>query len=211
MKTFGKYSIGNVYKRLKKSAKSIDLANSGIDSVKNKLSKYDYLQKKQYELLPDSVQHMFETVNLYPGLLDCYTPYTFRNIVFHNPGYNASKSAINRMNKDIKNTKNLCVQNNPKLVFVNMPVALFTGHKVLRTPNDDLFKDFFEENNRVDSIYQSIAIQSKLSCIKLTAHFIALFPKDNYYYKFDGQPNENECAEIAEYMETELLKQKIIN
>ena len=209
IKTYGKYSIGNIYKRLAKSDKSIDLTNSNIESVKNKLGQYDYSQKKQYELLPDSVQYMFESGNLNPGLLNFYVSLTYRTDVFNNPKHSATKFAINMMDKDIKNMKFLCNQNNAELVFVNMPTARFTGHKVVSTPAD-VFNIYYEKNNHLDSIYQSIAIQNKLPYIELTNHFIELFPKDKYYYKFDGHPNKNGYAEIAEYIGTELLKLKII-
>ncbi|MGB0522865.1 MAG: SGNH/GDSL hydrolase family protein [Flammeovirgaceae bacterium] len=207
VKTYGKYSFGNLLK--KKSNNTIDLKQNNINDVKNKIAKYDYLQKKQYDLLSDSVRHLFETGNLNPGLLNYYVSLTYRPTVFNNPDHPATKLAINSMDKDLKEMKALCTQHNANLVFVNMPTASFTGHATVRTPNDQ-FNDFMKEHNGIDSIYQNIALQNELTYFELTDYFIELVPKDKYFFKFDGHPNENGYAEIAKYIGNELVEQNLI-
>ncbi len=208
-KNLGAYSIGNVLKKLAKPEKSIDLKKGKAESVKDKLNKYDYLQKKQYNLLSDSVRNMFETGNLNPALMQYYTSFTYRNIVFNNPYHEATKFAMDLMNQDLANMKTLCDNNDAELVFASMPMAFFSGHIVLRTPND-VFNDYYLKNNHIDSIYRSLAEQNDLPYIELTNHFINLSPKDKFYYRFDGHPNELGYAEIAEFIGNELIKQKII-
>lgn len=208
IKTYAKHSVGNILN--KQGQNEVDLKQSHINSIQSKLAEYDYLQKKQYELLSDSVKYLFETGNLNPGLLNHYVDLTYGISAFNSPDHAATKLALNLMDRDFKEMKSLCNENNAKLIFINMPTARFTGHKVSRTPND-IFNDFLKENNHIDSLYQSIAMQNDLPYIEMTSHFIDLHPKDKYFFKFDGHPNIKGYDEIARYIGSELITQKIIN
>ena len=182
IKTYGKHSVGNILKRRKQS---INLKQNNINSVNNRITKYDYLQKKQYEVLPDSVKYLFETGNLNPGLLNSYVSFTYRVAVFNDPKHSATKFAIEKMNEDIREMKLLCEQHNTKMIFINMPTARFTGHKVIRTPND-IFNNFLKENNHIDIIYKNVAEKNDLPYLELTNHFIELEDKTKYFFRFDG-------------------------
>ena len=129
MLIYVKYSINNLSNSIKKP-EDVNLKNANVISVKKKIINFDYLQKKQYELLPDTVKNLFETGNLNPGLLQYYVDFSFRNSAFNDPNHPATRSAISKMNTDIKDMKALCDENDCKMVFINMPTPLFTGHKV---------------------------------------------------------------------------------
>ncbi len=159
--------------------------------------------------MPDSIKYLFETGNLNPGLLNYYVSFTYRTVVFNDPNHSATKLAIKKMNKDIREMKLLCEQHHSKMVFINMPMATFTGHKVLRTPND-AFNNFFKENNHIDITYQNVAAKNNLPYLELTNHFIELEPKDKYFFRYEGHPNEKGYAEIAKYIANELVEQNLI-
>ena len=105
--------------------------------------------------------------------------------------------------------KSICKKVNSNLVFVNMPTSTFTGHKVIRMANDSISL-YFENNNRIDSIYSSIASLNKLAYIEMTKHFLSLEKKSNYFFKFDVHPNEKGYNEMDEYIGKELIKENII-
>lgn len=205
-----KYSTKNILQKIKKENNLIDLKKIYLEKVNKKVRDFSYLQKKQYDLLADSIKFMFETGNLNPGLLQYYTTLTYRRVVFNNPSHKATKIAIELMNDDFQKMKTLCNKNETKLAFINLPSAEFTGHKVLRTPNDEL-DYFFMNNNKIDSIYRSIANINQIPYFELTDHFINLEPKDKYFFKYDGHPTKKGYDEIAKYLGFRLIKNEIFN
>jgi hypothetical protein len=110
------------------------------------------------------------------------------------------------MSQDIKDMKVICNNNNCNLVFVNLPSSEYTGHKVIRTPLNDLISNYLVKNNIVDSIYYSIATSNSLNYIELTDHFLSLVDKDKYFFLYDEHPNEKGYEEIANYIGGQLLK-----
>ena len=86
----------------------------------------------------------------------------------------------------------------------------FTGHEVIRTSNDVL-NSFFENNNNIDPIYHHIAISNDLPYIEMTDHFIGLENKSEYYFRYDGHPNEKGYADIARYIGKQLIEKYYLN
>jgi len=108
------------------------------------------------------------------------------------------------MDSDLSEIKLMCDANNVSLMAVNMPMSMFTGHQVIRTPSD-IFDPYFEKNNKIDSIYQALCSQNKISYLQLTEHFIALPDKTAYFYRFDGHPNAKGYKEIADYIGVNIM------
>jgi len=106
--------------------------------------------------------------------------------------------------------KSTCQENGSGLVFVNMPTSNFTGHLVTRTPSDTL-DHYFVANDKIDSIYHSLASSNNIPYIEMTRHFISLPDKTAYFYRFDGHPNARGYKEIANYIGIELLDSLQIN
>jgi hypothetical protein len=103
--------------------------------------------------------------------------------------------------------KMTCVENNTNLAFVNMPMSSFTGHQVIRTPAD-ILDPYFVANNKIDSIYRSLASGNNIAYIEMTQQFISLPDKTGYFYRFDGHPNAHGYKEIGRLVGVELLKMK---
>lgn len=110
------------------------------------------------------------------------------------------------MNNDIKEMKDICDKNNSNLIFINIPMNYFTGHVVIRTPND-ILNPSFENNNNIDTIYRSIANANNLPYIEMTDHFIGLQNKSEYLFKYDGHSNEKGYEEIAKYVGQQLIEE----
>ena len=170
------------------------------------ITNFNHLQKIRFHTLDDSVQNLFKNGNLNPGLLNYYINFPDRLTIFNNPYHPASKFSIQEMNKDFKEMKYICDKHNSNLIFINLPTDAFTGHMVIRTPSDVL-NSYFETNNNIDSIYRSIAVANDLPYIQLTDHFIRLQNKSEYFFRYDGHPNEKGYEEIAKYIGKQLIEQ----
>lgn len=62
----------------------------------------------------------------------------------------------------------------------------------------------------MDSIYRSIADTNELPYIELTEHFIGLQSKSDYFFKYDGHPNEKGYEEIAKNIGKQLIEQGVL-
>jgi lysophospholipase L1-like esterase len=193
-----------------KTSKTVQIKSSWETSANNMINGFNYLQKIRFYTLSDTVQNLFRTGNLNVGLLSYYIDFPDRLTIFNNPNNSATKFSIKEMNKDIKDMKAICKENNCDLVFINLPTADFTGHKVIRTAND-ILNPYFEKNNKIDSIYNSIATSNNLPYIQLTEHFLSLESKTKYFFLYDGHPNENGYVEMANYIGEQLIGKKLIN
>ena len=114
------------------------------------------------------------------------------------------------MNKDVGEMKSICEENKCHLIFVNLPFNEFNGQKVIRTPLDDIMAPYFEKNNKIDSIYNSVASVNKIPYIELTKHFDSLQNKTGYYFLYDGHPTPNGQEEIADYIGNQLIRQNLL-
>ncbi len=65
----------------------------------------------------------------------------------------------------------------------------------------DILNNYFEENNKIDSMYRSVASLNGVPYIELTKHFISLSDKENYFFLFDLQ--------ICEYIYYDKYNDKI--
>lgn len=211
LKKFLKSSTFNIFKLFNNinKPKIIEVKSNWETSSMNIISSFNHLQTIRFYSLDDSVQNMFKSGNLNPGLLNYYINFTDRIIIFNNPKHKATIYAIEEMNKDVKSMTEICYKNNSQLVFINMPSADFTGHIVIKTPSD-ILNNYFLDNNKIDSTYQSLALKNNLPYIELSKHFIDLKEKDKYFFKFDGHPNVIGYDEIAKYIANQLIDKKII-
>jgi hypothetical protein len=105
--------------------------------------------------------------------------------------------------------KEVCISNDAELMFINLPMNYFTGHIVERMPSD-ILNDYFIENNRIDSIYSSIASTNRIPYLELTSHFKSLADKRKYFFKFDGHPNQDGYHEIADQIGMYLINNQYI-
>ena len=196
-----KYSFKNIIP----TSKTLDVTSDWEKTSTSMINDFDRWQKIRFSTLNDSVQSLFKSGDLGPSLLNYYINYPDRVTIFNSPNHPATQFAIQEMNKDFEEMKDFCYENNSKLIFINIPMNYFTGHEVIRTPSDVL-NTYFEDNNNIDSIYQSVATTNNLPYIELTNHFIGLQNKYDYLFKYDGHPNKKGYEEIGNYIGKQLIE-----
>ncbi len=207
IKTYLKYSFKNILSlRSNGESKTVDIKSNWKTSSASMIENFTHLQKLRFYTLDDSVQSLFKSGNLNPGLLNYYINFPDRLTIFNNPNHPATKFSIQEMNNDFQGMKDISSKHNSDLIFINLPTASFTGHKVIRTPSDVLMS-YFEMNNNIDPIYHSIANDNSLPYMELTKHFVDLENKSGYFFKYDGHPNEKGYEEIAKYIGRQLIEQ----
>lgn len=208
IRTYLKYSFKNILSLLiNRESKPIEIKSNWKISSTTMIESFNHLQKIRFHTLDDSVQSLFKSGNLNPGLLRNYINFPDKLTIFNNPNHQATKFSIQEMNNDFKGMRDICDKHNSNLIFINLPTNYFTDHIVIRTPNDVL-NSYFKINNKVDSIYHSIADTNNLPYIELTDHFIGLQNKSAYFFKYDGHPNEKGYEEIAKYIGNQLIEKK---
>lgn len=173
------------------------------------INKFDYLQKIRFLSFADTIQTLFKTGHLNPGLLRYYIDFPDMAATFNNPKHPFTKLAAKSLQKDLQEMGAVCKENNCRLIIVNLPYNIFVGHKVIRTP-DDCMNMYFENNNKVDSIYRSAAELNNLPYIELTEHFKGLKNKTGYFFLYDGHPNKNGYAEFGNYIGQELIHRNLL-
>jgi lysophospholipase L1-like esterase len=210
VKTYLKYSFKNLLLLLSnREPKTVEIKSNWERASTSMIESFNHWQKFRFSTIDDSVQSLFKSGNLNPGLLKNYINFPGKVTIFNNPNHPATKFSIQEMNKDIKGMRDLSDKHNSNLIFINLPTNYFTGHIVIRTPRDVL-NSYFERNNKVDSIYHSIADANNLPYIELTDHFIGLQNKSEYFFRYDGHPNEKGYEEIAKYIGKQLIEKKYL-
>jgi lysophospholipase L1-like esterase len=168
--------VYNTREDMKKQAKAI-------------VSNFTRLQAIKYQTLDEATRTMFENGDLNPSLINYGMYFPERMVVFNNPEHPATRQAREALKNDIQAIKNLCEQYQCRLIFVNLPSNVFTGHTVIRnSTTDPLFNDYLYKNNHVDAIYQSTAEAANVPYLEMTELFKKLHPKDKYFYLYDGHP-----------------------
>ena len=209
-KAYFRASFGNILSRFaRKSTEPIQIKPNWETSSNYLIGNFNYLQSIRFQTLEDTVQKLFKSGDLNPGLLSYYVDFPDRMTIFNNPAHPATKLAANALHNDLKDMNHICKKHNAALVFLNMPINYFTGHKVVRTPSDVL-NPYFEKNNKIDSIYSATALNNEVPYIQMTEHFISLEDKTKYFYWYDGHPTATGYEEIANYICNALLERKLI-
>ncbi|MBX2966278.1 MAG: hypothetical protein KF845_09050 [Cyclobacteriaceae bacterium] len=210
LKSFLFASFGNYLTLLgKKSNQVVDIKAEWERSNSGLIDNFSGLRQLRFGTLSDTVQALFKTGNLNPGLLNNYIDFPDRVTIFNNPNHPVTQEAIRQMTSDFEKMKAVCEANEAGLMFVNLPMNYFTGHIVERMPSD-ILNTYFMENNRIDSVYSSVAKINQISYVELTGHFIDLPEKDKYFFKFDGHPNESGYREIAVQLGKHLIEHEYI-
>jgi lysophospholipase L1-like esterase len=209
-KSFLSASFGNYLTLFNtKGDQVVDIKAEWERSNKGLIDDLSGLRRLRFGTLSDTIQSLFKTGNLNPGLLNNYIDFPDRVIVFNNPDHPVTQEAIRLMNSDFQEMKEICEENRSKLIFINLPMNYFIGHKVERMPSD-ILNDYFMENNRIDSIYSSVAQKNQIHYLELTDYFKNLEVKDKYFFRFDGHPNEKGYYEIAQGIGKSLLDGQFI-
>lgn len=191
-------------------SETIDISAYWKKTNNNMIDGFHHWQNIRFSTLNDTVQSLFKSGNLEPGLLDLYINFPDRLTIFNNPNHPATKYALEVMINDVAEMRDICYDNNSNLIFVNIPMNYFTGHKVVRNPSDVL-NNYYYENNHIDSIYHSVANTNNIPYIEMTDHFINLKNKSNYIFNYDGHPNKNGYYEIGQYIGNQLIIMKQLN
>lgn len=190
-------SFGNYLKLMSRNdSGAIDIQAVWEADNKGLIKDFKGLRQLRFTTLADTIQKLFKTGNLNPGLLNNYVDFPDRVTIFNNPNHPATREAIQKMRDDVAEMSQVCRANNAELIFINLPMNYFTGHTVERMPSDVL-NEYFMENNHIDSVYSSIATANKIPYVELTEHFKNLKEKNAYFFKYDGHPNERGYHEIA--------------
>ncbi|NHZ85973.1 MAG: hypothetical protein GWP19_08840, partial [Planctomycetia bacterium] len=197
------------FKNFLSPSRMIEITSNWKKTSTSRISDFKHWQKLRFSTFNDSVQSLFKSGNLAPSLLDYYINYPDRIAIFNNPNHPATKFSIQEMNKDFKEMRDICYNNNSNLIFINIPMNYFTGHTVIRTPSD-ILNSYFKTNNNIDSIYRSIANTNNIPYIELTNHFIGLQNKSEYLFKYDGHPNKKGYEEIAKYIGKRLIEKNYL-
>jgi len=192
-----------------KDSETIEIQTEWETSSATMMEKYSQLQKIRFLALDDSVRNLFRSGNLNPSLVDYYINFPERLVIFNNQNHPATRYSAREMRRDFRGMKDICKNNNAILYFVNLPINYYTGHQVIRTPGDVL-NSYFETHNNIDSIYRSVATECALPYIELTQHFMGLQDKSEYFFRYDGHPNERGYEEIAFYIGKQLIENSTI-
>ncbi len=194
--SFNNYATLFFKKKETNSTDEIDIKNEWKESSCDLIQQFNYLQKLRFSTFSDTVQNLFKSGNLNASLLDVYINYPDRLSVFNNPANPATIFALQEMDKDVKEMKEICKISNAKMVFINLPINDFVGHKVERTALDVL-SPFWISNNKIDSMYHSISSNNQIPYLQLTESFLNLKENDAYFFKYDGHPNEKGYKKIS--------------
>jgi hypothetical protein len=210
LKSFLSASFGNYLTLFNRNGDQVvDIKAEWEHSNRGLIDDFSGLRQLRFGTLSDTIQALFRTGNLNPGLLNNYIDFPDRVIIFNNPGHPVTQEAIRNMSSDFEKMKEVCISNDAELMFINLPMNYFTGHIVERMPSD-ILNDYFIENNRIDSIYSSIASTNRIPYLELTSHFKSLADKRKYFFKFDGHPNQDGYHEIADQIGMYLINNQYI-
>lgn len=205
VKSFLMASFGNYLKLVAPNNSEIDIRTVWEDNNKGLIKEFSGLRQLRFTTLSDTIQTLFRTGNLNPGLLNNYIDFPDRVAVFNNPQHPVTQEAIRNMNIDFEKMNAVCKANTAVLMFINLPMNYFTGHVVERMPSDVL-NAYYENNNHIDSIYASIAKTNQLPYLQLTQHFKDLTEKEKYFFKYDGHPNKEGYQQIANEIGKHLIE-----
>lgn len=209
LKSFLMASFGNYLKLVGQNNNTIEIRTVWEDNNKGLIKDFSGLRQLRFTTLSDTIQSLFETGNLNPGLLNNYIDFPDRVAVFNNPQHPVTQEAIRNMTADFEKMNAVCKANGAALMFINLPMNYFTGHIVERMPSDVL-NEFYLENNHIDSIYTAIAQANQLPYFQLTQHFMDLTEKDKYFFKYDGHPNKDGYQEIAKEIGKHLVETQYV-
>lgn len=187
--------------------RSLYVTSTWDDTNTSIIQNYNYWQNIRFYTLNDTVQSLFRSGNLNPGLLDYYINFPDRITIFNDQNHPATKFSAQEMINDFEYMKDICYSHNSNLIFINIPTNYFIGHEVIRTPSD-ILNSYYETHNNIDPIYRSVAKANDIPYIELTDHFIGLENKSNYLFKYDGHPNAKGYDEMAKYIGKQLIEEK---
>jgi lysophospholipase L1-like esterase len=210
IRSFLTASFGNYLKLVSpKNEQVIDIRAVWEGNNNDLIKDFKGMRKLRFTTLTDTIQTLFKTGNLNPGLLNNYIDFPDRVTIFNNPNHPATQEAIRAMSDDFEKMSAVCKSAGATLMFINLPMNYFTGHVVERMPSDVLNK-YFMENNGIDSIYSSIANTNHLPYFQLTQHFKDLAEKEKYFFKYDGHPNKDGYHEIATEIGRHLIETQYV-
>lgn len=178
--------------------------NESKKTVNAILTNMNESEKREYEQIDTLYKRLFIEGNINPSMVYHYLRFPRRQIIFNNPLAKETKNAVKGLSKDLLEIKQLCKQNESKVVCINLPEAFSTGHQVIVPWKNVSF--YTAKENKIDSIYNAIALKNDIPYMELTQAFINLSNKDNYFFKYDGHPNKNGYKEMGIYIADELLK-----
>jgi len=119
-----KYSFENILSLLRnKESKTVEVKSNWKTSSKSMIENFTHLQKLRFYTLDDSVQSLFKSGNLNPGLLNYYINFPDRLTIFNNPNHPATKFSIQEMSKDFKRMKSICHKYNVGMHFAQAPTT----------------------------------------------------------------------------------------
>lgn len=202
MYSFANASFSNYLSLLKNnnqtkgSSGEIEIKEEWAISSNKMIQNFNAIQQLRFSTFSDTIQTLFKTGNLNASLLEIYMYYPDRLPIFNNPTNPATIFALHQMDEDLKEMKAFCDKNMVKIVFLNLPINDFVGHRVIRSASD-ILTPFWVSNNKIDSMYRSLAAKNKMPYFELTEKFCTLKNKEDYFFLFDGHPNKNGYDEIA--------------
>jgi lysophospholipase L1-like esterase len=195
--TFLSGSVKNILRLTKKTEpRIISLKNSWKNSVADMVENFTPEQQRLYDGLNDSVKVMLSKGELTPGFLYYLVNHPSRAVIFNDPRHTATRFALAEMTRDIGAIKYLCNINNTRLIFLNLPVHYFTGHKVISGLSDSSATRL-KKFNSIDSLYGAVASKNSVPYFEMTDAFSKLEDKSAYFFRYDGHPNAKGYETIA--------------
>ena len=202
-------SFGNYLKLVAQNNSTIEIRTVWEGNNNDLIKDFSGMRKLRFTTLTDTIQTLFRTGNLNPGLLNNYIDFPDRVTIFNNPNHLTTQEAKKEMTEDFEKMNAVCKANGAALIFLNLPMNYFTGHVVERMPSDVL-NGYYQQNNHIDSIYAGIAKANQLPYFQLTQHFIDLPEKEKYFFKYDGHPNKIGYQEIATEIGKHLIEAQYV-
>ncbi len=202
-------SFGQIRKALTSQFKTapINVRTEWEQSAQEMIRNLNPAERMRFLMLPDSVKSLTVSGDLNPHMVNHYVKFPDLPVLLNNSEMDATKQTSRLLYEDLKEMRLLCDMSATDLIVVNMPLAVFTGHQVVRTPIIETLRDHLQRNNHIDSIYRAVSERNNILYFELTSHFRDLPEKDRYFYRFDGHPNKNGYSEIASSIGDQLVRE----
>ncbi|MHB8882711.1 MAG: SGNH/GDSL hydrolase family protein [Thermodesulfovibrionales bacterium] len=184
-----------------------DIHDEWLNASKNIINNMPEYPGIRYMTFSPEVRRLFESGNLNPALISYGLYFPDRNSIANDPDNPETKSAIIRMRNDLREIKQICIENKAELLIVNIPCAPFVNHAAVHYADMGFFlSEHLLQNNRIDSIYQNIARDINAKYLQLTNVFMNESKNHDLYFHYDGHMNKQGHLLLAEEIDKYLVR-----
>ncbi len=200
------HSTDHIRRLVKKDDQEISIKPEWSASAGAMIENFSASELARFNLLSDSMKTMFRNAAISPSVLYYYIHFPNRVNTFNNPVGKEVQFAMAEMTKDIASVNSYCASHGAKLLFLNLPTHSFAGHKQPALPGDEL-DGWYASNNQVDPLYRWVADVNQVPYLELTK---LMNDTGDYFFRYDGHPNERGYEKIASLAGQYLLASDLI-